>query len=140
MDIVFDLDKYMMTFITELEKGNQPFNLGFGYPAHVYKATFEKNEKDNFVLKFDLPEGEGPVHEYFFTRPAVLSVPKHLNIFLRNTDAIRVSETISATPKIEIEYQSFTTEIDSEKWKNSKHCAYYKYKKKDFQYIYFSLQ
>lgn len=140
MDTVFDLDEYMMLFIDELEKGNQPFVLGFGYPAHVCKATFEKNEKDNFVLKFDLPDGEGPVYEYFFTRPAVLSVPKHLNIFLRNTDAIRVSETISATPKIKIEYQSFTTETDSEKWKNSKHCAYYKYKKKDFHYNYFSLQ
>lgn len=99
MDTVFDLDEYMMAFITELEKGNQSFVLGFGYPAHVCKATFEK---DNFFLKSDLPKGEGPVHECFFTRPDVLSVPKHLYFFLQNTDAIGVSETFSTHSKVEL--------------------------------------
>lgn len=83
MDTIFEQDIYMMTFINGLEHGGQTFALGVDIPTRVYKASFEKDEKDNFVLKFSLPEGEDFNPDYFFTRPAVLSVPGVMSVSFR---------------------------------------------------------
>lgn len=141
MDTIFEQDIYMMTFINGLEHGGQTFALGVDIPTRVYKASFEKDEKDNFVLKFSLPEGEDFNPDYFFTRPAVLSVPGHIQIILLNSDAISFTQSLNETgpSKVEVVYKSFATEIDPAKWEGSKHCAYYRYSKKDFHYTDMSL-
>ena len=65
MDTIFEQDKHMLTFMEGVEKGESDFLLGLDDPTSVYKARFEKNEEDNFVLKFSVPEGSDFNAEYF---------------------------------------------------------------------------
>lgn len=141
METIFEQDKHMMTFINGLEQGRQQFLLGIGEPMRVFHATFEKDDKDNFVLKFSVAESEDFDPGYFFARPAVLSVPNRFNIILMNSDSISFIESIKekGPRQINVKYRSFATEIKQSTWKNSKHCAYYRYNKKDFHYSYMSL-
>ena len=71
----------MMTFIEGIEKGETDFLLGVDVPTRVYKAKFEKNDEDNFVLKFSVPESDDFNAEYFFSKPAVLFVPHKIQQF-----------------------------------------------------------
>lgn len=57
MDTIFEQDKHMLTFMEGVEKGELDFFLGIDNPTRVYKAKFEKNEDDNFILKFSVSEG-----------------------------------------------------------------------------------
>jgi hypothetical protein len=82
MDTIFEQDKHMMTFIEGIEKGETDFLLGVDVPTRVYKAKFEKNDEDNFVLKFSVPMGDGFKAEYFFLKPAVLSIQGQFQILL----------------------------------------------------------
>mgnify|MGYP006916114410 CR=1 FL=1 len=131
----------MLTFMEGVEKGEPDFLLGIDIPTRVYKAKFEKNEDDNFVLKFSVPEGDDFNAEYFFSKPAVLFVPYKIHIFLLNTDALRFTQTINekGPQEIKVTYKSFGTEVDQSKWENSKYCAYIRYNKKDFRYTDMSL-
>lgn len=142
MDTVFEQDKHMMTFIEGMEKGETDFLLGIDIPTRVYKAKFEKNETDNFELKFSIPEGEDFEAEYFFSKPAVLFIPGKIQVYLLNTDALSFTQTINekGPQKITVVYKSFGTEVDSAKWNKSKHCAYFRYSKKDFRYTDMSLK
>ena len=54
MDTIFEQDKHMLTFIEGVEKGESDFLLGIDNPIRVYKAKFDKNEDDNFILKFSV--------------------------------------------------------------------------------------
>lgn len=131
----------MLTFMDGVEKGESDFLLGIDIPTRVYKAKFEKNNEDNFVLKFSVPEGDDFNAEYFFSKPAVLFVPNKIQILLLNTDALRFTQTINekGPQEVMVTYKSFGTEVDSSKWKNSKHCAYIRYNKEDFRYTNMSL-
>ena len=80
MDTIFEQDKHMLTFMEGVEKGELDYHLAIDNPTRVYKAHFEKNEDDNFVLKFSLPEGDKFNAEYFFSNPAVLFVPNKIQI------------------------------------------------------------
>ena len=124
-----------------VEKGELDFLLGIDNPTRVYKARFEKNEEDNFVLKFSVPEGGDFNAEYFFSKPAVLFVPNKIQILLLSTDALRFTQTIDekGPREVKVTYKSFGTEVDPSKWKNSKHCAYIRYSKIDFRYTDMSL-
>lgn len=141
MDTIFEQDKHMMTLINGLEKGEQTFLLGVDNPTHVFQATFEKDEMDNFVLKYSLPEGIDFDPSYFFVKPAVLSVEGQINIVLMNTDFVSISETLyeKGPRQVKVIYRSFSTEVNSATWKQSKHCAYYKYSKQDFRLSQMSL-
>ncbi len=142
MDTIFEQDKHMLTFMEGVEKGELDFFLGIDNPTRVYKAKFEKNEDDNFILKFSVPEGDDFDAEYFFSKPAVLFVPNKIQILLLNTDALRFTQTINekGSQEVKVTYKSFGTEVDSSKWKNSKHCAYIRYCKEDFRYTDMSLR
>ncbi len=141
MDTIFEQDKHMLTFMEGVEKGEADFLLGIDNPTRVYKARFEKNEEDNFVLKFSVPEGSNFNAEYFFSTPAVLLVPSKIQILLLNTDALKFIQTINekGPQGVKVTYKSFGTEVDPSKWKNSKHCAYIRYSKADFRYTDMSL-
>ena len=141
MDTIFEQDKHMMTFIEGIEKGETDFLLGVDVPTRVYKAKFEKNDEDNFVLKFSVPMGDGFKAEYFFSKPAVLSIQGQFQILLMNIDALSFSQTLNddGPQDIKVVYKSFGTEANPEKWKNSKHCAYIRYSKKEFRYTDMSL-
>lgn len=141
MDTIFEQDKHMMTFIEGIEEGISDFLLTIDVPTRVYKAKFKKNEDDNFVLKFSVPEGASFNADYFFSSPAVLSIPGQLQIILLNTDTLSFTQDINhkGPQKIEVVYKSFATEVDKTKWKTSKHCAYIRYSKKDFRYTDMSL-
>ena len=95
METIFEQDKHMLTFMEGVEKGESDFLLGLDDPTSVYKARFEKNEEDNFVLKFSVPKGSDFNAEYFFSKPAVLFVPHKIQILLLNTDALRFTQTIN---------------------------------------------
>ena len=84
MDTIFEQDKHMLTFMEGVEKGESDFLLGIDIPTRVFKAKFEKNDEDNFVLKFSVPEGSDFNAEYFFSKPAVLLVPNKIQILLLN--------------------------------------------------------
>lgn len=131
----------MQTFMESVEKGETVFLLGIDIPTRVYKAKFEKNKDDNFQLIFSVPEGENLKADYFFSRPAVLSIQGQFKIVLMNTDALSFTQSINdkGPQEIKVIYKSFATEIDSAKWKNSKHCAYIRYSKKEFRYSNMSL-
>lgn len=141
MDTIFEQDKHMLTFMEGVEKGESDFLLGIDNPTRVYKAKFEKNEDDNFILKFSVPEGSDFNAEYFFSKPAVLFVPNKIQILLLNTDALKFTQTINekGPQEVKVTYKSFGTEMDPSKWKNSKHCAYIRYSKTDFRYTDMSL-
>lgn len=141
MDTIFEQDKHMLTFMEGVEKGELDYHLAIDNPTRVYKAHFEKNEDDNFVLKFSLPEGDKFNAEYFFSNPAVLFVPNKIQILLVNTDALRFTQTINeeGPQEVKVTYRSFGTEVDPSKWKSSKHCAYIRYSKEDFRYTNMSL-
>lgn len=136
MDSIFEYDQHMQTFMEGLEKGDMEYLLGIDMPTWVYKAKFEKNDDDNFVLKFTVPKGEDFDAGYFFSKPAVLSVPGKVQIILKNTDAISFTQSINdeEPQDVKVVYKSFATEIAPAKWKNSKHCAYIRYNKQDFRY------
>lgn len=136
MDSIFEQDKHMLTFMEGVEKGDTEYLLGIDVPTRVYKAKFEKNDDDNFVLKFTVPKGEEFDAGYFFSKPAVLSIPGQVQIILNNTDSISFTQSISdeKPQDVKVVYRSFATEIDPAKWKNSKHCAYIRYSKQDFGY------
>ena len=142
METIFEQDKHMLTFMEGVEKGESDFLLGLDDPTSVYKARFEKNEEDNFVLKFSVPEGSDFNAEYFFSKPAVLFVPHKIQILLLNTDALRFTQTINekGPQEVKVTYKSFGTEADPSKWKNSKHCAYIRYSKEAFRYTDMSLR
>lgn len=142
METIFEQDKHMMTFIEGIEKGEMDFLLGIDIPTRVYKAKFGKNEADNFELTFSVPDGEDFDAEYFFSKPAVLFVPGKIQVYLLNTDALSFTQTFNKeTPqKVTIVYKSFGTEVNPAKWNKSKHCAYFRYSKKDFRYTDMSLK
>ena len=141
MDTIFEQDKHMLTFMEGVERGESDFFLGIDIPTRVYKAKFEKNEDDNFILKFSVPEGSDFNAEYFFSKPAVLFVPNKIQILLLNTDALKFTQTINekGPQEVKVTYKSFGTEVDPSKWKNSKHCAYIRYSKTEFRYTDMSL-
>lgn len=141
MDTIFEQDKHMLTFMEGVEKGESDFLLGIDNPTRVYKAKFEKNEDDNFILKFSVPEGDDFDAEYFFSKPAVLFVPNKIQILLLNTDALRFTQTFNekGPQEVKVTYKSFGTEVNPSKWKYSKHCAYIRYSKEDFRYTDMSL-
>ena len=141
MDTIFEQDKHMQTFMKGVEKGDLDFLLGVGNPTRVYKAKFEKDEDDNFIVKFSVPEGDDFNAEYFFSKPAVLFVPNNIQILLLNTDSLRFTQTINekGSQEVKVIYKSFRTEVDPSKWKNSKHYAYIRYSKKDFSFTDMSL-
>lgn len=132
----------MLTFIEGIEKGDQEFLLGIDNPTRVYKAKFKKNEADNFELTFSVPEGEYFDAEYFFSRPSVLFVPEKIRIYLLNTEALAITHSLNekGPQKVSVVYKSFGTEVDPVKWNKSKHCAYFRYSKKDFRYTDMSLK
>lgn len=136
MKSIFEQDKHMLTFMEGFETGELEYILGVDIPTRVYKARFVKDEDDNFVLTFSIPEGDDFSAEYFFSKPAVLSIPNKIQIILMNTEAIRFSQSINdeGPQEIKVTYRAFSTEVDSSRWKNSKHCAYIKYSKQDFHY------
>lgn len=142
MDTIFEQDKHMLTFMEGVEKGESDFLLGIDNPTRVYKAKFEKNEDDNFILKFSVPEGDDFDAEYFFSKPAVLFVPNKIQILLLNTDALRFTQTFNekGPQEVKVTYKSFGTEVNPSKWKYSKHCAYIRYSKEDFRYTDMSLE
>lgn len=142
MDTIFEQDKHMMTFIEGIEKGETDFLLGVDVPTRVYKAKFEKNDEDNFVLQFSVPESDDFNAEYFFSKPAVLFVPHKIQILLLNTDALRFTQTINekGPQEVKVTYRSFGTEAAPSKWKNSKHSAYIRYSKEFFRYTDMSLE
>lgn len=133
LETIFEQDNYMLTFINGFEKGEPDYVLAIDNPTRFYKAKFEKNEDDNFVLKFTVPQEEFDV-EYFLKRPAVLRAPGFIDIFLMTSDAIAFSQTLSSPQQVEVTYKGFSTEIDPALWSQSKHCAYFRYSKKDFQF------
>lgn len=135
MDTIFEQDNYMMTFINGFEKGEPEYILAIDIPTKYYKAKFEKDQDDNFVLKFSAQEDFNA--EYFFKRPAVLRAPGFIDIILMNSDAISFTQQIAAPYEVKVVYKSFSTELDSTKWSKSKHCAYFKYNKNDFRYTKF---
>ncbi len=141
MDTIFEQDKHMLTFMESVEKGKTDFLLGIDNPTRVYKAKFEKDEDDNFILKFSVLDGDDFDGEYFFSKPAVLFVPNKIQILLLNTDALGFTQTINekGPQEVKVTYKSFGTEVDPSKWKNSKHCAYIRYNKTDFRYTDMSL-
>lgn len=141
MDTIFEQDKHMLTFMEGVEKGESDFLLGIDNPIRVYKAKFEKNDDDNFVLQFSVSEGDNFNAECFFSKPAVLFVSNKIQILLLNTDALRFTQTINekGPQEVKVTYKSFGTEVDLSKWKNSKHCAYIRYSKEDFRYTDMSL-
>ncbi len=141
MDTIFEQDKHMLTFVESVEKGETDFLLGIDNPTRVYNAKFEKNDDDNFILKFSVPDGDDFDGEYFFSKPAVLFVPNKIQILLLNTDALGFTQTINekGPQEVKVTYKSFGTEVDPSKWKNSKHCAYIRYSKDDFRYTDMSL-
>lgn len=141
MDTIFEQDKHMLTFMEGVEKGESDFLLGIDNPTRVYKAKFEKNEDDNFILKFSVPEGDDFDAEFFFSKPAVLFVPNKIQILLLNTDALRFTQTFNekGPQEVKVTYKSFGTEVNPSKWKYSKHCAYIRYSKEDFRYTDMSL-
>ena len=141
METIFEQDKHMMTFIEGIEKGGSDFLLGVDVPTRVYKAKFEKNDDDNFVLKFSVPEDEDFKAEYFFSKPAVLSIQGQFQIVLMNIDALSFSLTLNdnGPQDVKVVYKSFGTEVNPEKWRNSKHCAYIRYSKKEFRFTDMSL-
>ena len=141
MNTIFEQDKYMLTFMDGVEMGESDFLLAIGNPTCIYKAKFQKNDEDSFVLTFSMPEGSDFNAGYFFSKPAVLFIPKKIQILLLNTDALRFTQAISekGPQEIKVTYKSFGTEIDPSKWKNSKHCAYIRYNKEDFRYTDMSL-
>ena len=141
MDTIFEQDKHMLAFIEAVEKGESDFLLGVDDPTRVYKAKFEKNDEDNFVLKFSIPEGDDFRAEYFFSKPAVLFVPNKIHILLLNTDVLKFTQTINekGPQEVKVTYKRFGTEIDISKWKKSKHCAYIRYNKENFSYTEMSL-
>lgn len=57
MNTIFEQDKYMLTFMDGVEKGESDFLLAIGNPTCIYKAKFQKNDEDSFVLTFSMPEG-----------------------------------------------------------------------------------
>ena len=136
MDSIFEYDQHMQTFLEGVEKGDTEYLLGIDVPTRVYKAKFEKNDDDNFVLKFTVPKGEDFDAGYFFSKPAVLSIQGKVQIILKNTDAISFTQSINdeEPQDVKVVYKSFATEIDPAKWKNSKHCAYIRYNRQDFRY------
>lgn len=127
-----------MTFINGFEKGELDYVLAVDDPTRIYKAKFEKNEDDNFVLRFTA-ENEDFNAEYFFKRPAILRAPGKIDIVLMNFDAVSFSQTLCPPCEISVIYKSFSTEIDTSLWANSKHCAYLRYNKNDFRYSNLSL-
>ena len=122
MESIFEQDKHMLTFMEGFETGELEYILGVDIPTRVYKARFVKDEDDNFVLTFSIPEGDDFSAEYFFSKPAVLSVPNKIQIILMNTEAIRFSQSINdeGPQEIKVTYRAFSTEVDSSRWKNSK--------------------
>lgn len=131
----------MQTFMEGVEKGESDYLLAIDNPTRVYKAKFAKDDEDNFVLKFSIPEGDSFRAEYFFSKPAVLFVPNKIQILLLNTDALRFTQTINekGPQEVKVTYKSFGTEIEPSKWKKSKHCAYIRYSKSSFRYTDMSL-
>lgn len=140
MDTIFEQDNIMMTFINGFEKGEPDYILAIDVPAKYFKAKFEKNEEDNFVLKFTNSTDDNFDAEYFFKMPAALRAPGYLDIILMNSDAISFSQSLGDPQEIEVVYKSFSTEVDPSLWAKSKHCAYYKYSKKDFRFSHLALQ
>ena len=142
MNTIFEQDKHMMTFIEGIEKGETDFLLGIDIPTRVYKAKFGKNEADNFELTFSVPNGENFDAEYFFSRPALLFVPGKLHVYLLNTDVLSFTQTFDEKKpqKVTVFYKSFGTEVEPAKWSKSRHCAYFRYSKKDFRYTDMSLK
>lgn len=140
-DTIFEQDKHMLTFMEGVEKGDTEYLLAIDVPTQVYKAKFVKNDDDNFELKFTVPKGEKFDAGYFFSKPAVLSIQGQVQIILMNSDAISFTQSINdeEPQDVKVVYKSFATEIDPAKWKNSKHCAYIRYNKKDFRYTEMSL-
>lgn len=130
----------MMTFINGFEKGEPDYLLAIDVPTKLFKAKFEKNEDDNFVLKFENSTDETLNAEYFFKMPAVLRAPGFMDIILMNSDAISFSQSLGDPQEIKVVYKSFSTEADPSLWAKSKHCAYFKYSKKDFRFTHFALQ
>ena len=142
METIFEYDKSMMTFIEGIENGGMDFLLGIDIPTRVYKAKFQINEADNFELAFTVPDGETFEAEYFFSKPAVLFVPGIIQVYLLNTDALSFSQSFNekGPQQVTVVYRSFGTEVDPAKWYKSKHCAYFRYNKKDFRYTDMSLK
>lgn len=142
METIFEYDKSMMTFIEGIEDGGMDFLLGIDIPTRVYKAKFQINEADNFELAFTVPDGETFEAEYFFSKPAVLFVPGIIQVYLLNTDALSFSQSFNekGPQQVTVVYRSFGTEVDPAKWYKSKHCAYFRYNKKDFRYTDMSLK
>ena len=127
-----------MNFINGFEKGEPNYILAIDIPTKFYAAKFVKNKDDNFVLKFTTQEYLDP--KYFFSRPAILRAPGNFDIFLMNYNALSFSQTVQEPYTIEVTYKCFSTENQSSMGKKARHCAYFKYDKKDFRYTELSLQ
>ena len=141
MDTIFEQDKHMMTFIEAIEKGETDFLLSVDSPTCLCNAKFERMKDDNFELKFSIPEGDDFHAEYFFSRPVVLSIQGRIQIVLMNTDVIRFTQSLNnkGPQEVKVVYKSFVTEENPTNWKNSKHCAYIRYSKKEFRFTEMSL-